>query len=50
MVPKEDAEDPETEQILDVIQNHKYVVSRACNLVFCSSPTRLPWIRRPSLP
>ena len=23
MVPKEDAEDPENEQILDVIQNHK---------------------------
>lgn len=24
MVPKEDAEDPETEQILDVVQNHKF--------------------------
>ena len=24
MVPKEDAEDPELEKILDVIQNHKY--------------------------
>ena len=27
MVPKEDAEDPELEKILDVIQNHKYVLS-----------------------
>ena len=25
MVPKEDAEDPENEKILDVIQNHKQV-------------------------
>lgn len=33
MVPKEDAEDPETEQILDVVQNHKYGVVRVFNLV-----------------
>ena len=25
MVPKEDADDPELEKILDVVQNHKYV-------------------------
>ena len=24
MVPKEDAEDPELEKILDVVQNHNY--------------------------
>lgn len=33
MVPKEDAEDPETEQILDVVQNHRYGLFLVCDLV-----------------
>ena len=31
MVPKEDAEDPELEKILDVVQNHKCVERRVRN-------------------
>ena len=32
MVPKEDAEDPELEKILDVIQNHKYFLGMGVHL------------------